>query len=434
MKRLILNMNKLRSIVGNELIYIGSDILIKAIAFVSMPFFLNAMSTEEFGEFNLYLTYSSIFVVFFGLNVSKSIVKYYIDYENSKRYLATAVWIMLIGSSIFSGLLFSVNYVHGLFEFESKILAIIVINTAVIGLIEIGLEVIRSERNAKLYGVSSLAQSLISTTLGLILVYNMKDNLAFWRLISVTSSGMIISGFLVTRLLIKEGIKGNVATAKYMLSYSIPLIPYTLSTTILAHVNKLFLSKVSMSELGIYSFASNLAMIVYIIAIALNRSLQPNLFEALRDGKHYRRHIKKNIIVYYVFYLTFIFGTDILIGIFGKEAYLGAVKVVPILILGYGYFFMYSLYINFMYYHKKNYAVSTFSLMSAGIAVLSNFLLIPRYGYFGAAIATTISYFSLFIFGSFNVSKKMGIFVFSWSEQLVIQMMLIIPVTIKIAI
>jgi O-antigen/teichoic acid export membrane protein len=427
-------MNKLRSIVGNELIYIGSDILIKAIAFVSMPFFLNAMSTEEFGEFNLYLTYSSIFVVFFGLNVSKSIVKYYIDYENSKRYLATAVWIMLIGSSIFSGLLFSVNYVHGLFEFESKILAIIVINTAVIGLIEIGLEVIRSERNAKLYGVSSLAQSLISTTLGLILVYNMKDNLAFWRLISVTSSGMIISGFLVTRLLIKEGIKGNVATAKYMLSYSIPLIPYTLSTTILAHVNKLFLSKVSMSELGIYSFASNLAMIVYIIAIALNRSLQPNLFEALRDGKHYRRHIKKNIIVYYVFYLTFIFGTDILIGIFGKEAYLGAVKVVPILILGYGYFFMYSLYINFMYYHKKNYAVSTFSLMSAGIAVLSNFLLIPRYGYFGAAIATTISYFSLFIFGSFNVSKKMGIFVFSWSEQLVIQMMLIIPVTIKIAI
>jgi len=434
MKKLILNMNRIRSIIGNELIYIGSDILIKAIAFISMPFFLNVMTTEEFGEFNLYITYSSIFVVFFGLNVSKSIVKYYIDYENSKRYLATAVWIMVIGSSIFSVLLFSINYIYGFFEFGSKILAIIFINTASTGLVGIGLEVIRSERNAKLYGISSLAQSLISTTLGLILVYQMNDNLAFWRLISVSASGMIIGGLLVIRLMVKEGIKGNIETAKYMLSYSIPLIPYTLSTTILAHVNKLFLSQVSLSELGIYSFASNLAMIVYIIAIALNRSLQPNLFEALRDSKHYRRHLKKNIIIYYFFYITFIFGTDILIWIFGNEAYYGAVKVIPILILGYGYFFIYSLYINFMYYHKKNYAVSMFSIMSAVIAVIANYLLIPRYGYFGAAIATTISYFSLFVFGSFNVSKKMNIFVFSWLEQIVIQVMLIVPVVLKIAI
>lgn len=434
MKKFILNMNRIRSIIGNELIYIGSDILIKAIAFISMPFFLNVMTTEEFGEFNLYITYSSIFVVFFGLNVSKAIVKYYIDYEDSKRYLATAVWIMVIGSSIFSVLLFSINYIFGFFEFGSKILSIIFINTAFTGLVGIGLEVIRSERNAKLYGISSLSKSIISTTLGLILIYQMKDNLAFWRLISVSASGMIIGGLLVIRLMVKEGIKGNVETAKYMLSYSIPLIPYTLSTTILAHVNKLFLSQVSLSELGIYSFASNLAMIVYIIAIALNRSLQPNLFEALRDSKNYRRHLKKNIIIYYFFYLTFIFGTDILIWIFGNEAYLGATKVIPILILGYGYFFIYSLYINFMYYYKKNYAVSMFSIMSAVIAVIANYLLIPRYGYFGAAIATTISYFSLFVFGSFNVSKKMNIFVFSWPEQIVIQVMLIVPVVLKIAI
>ena len=92
---------RLKNIIGNEFIYIGSDILIKAIAFISMPFFLNVMSTEEFGEFNVYLTYSSIFVVFFGFNVSKAIVKYYIDNENSKRYLATSIWIMIIGSLVF---------------------------------------------------------------------------------------------------------------------------------------------------------------------------------------------------------------------------------------------------------------------------------------------------------------------------------------------
>ena len=63
------------------------------------------MSTEEFGEFNVYLTYSSIFVVFFGFNVSKAIVKYYIDNENSKRYLATSMdndnWFISFSSLIY---------------------------------------------------------------------------------------------------------------------------------------------------------------------------------------------------------------------------------------------------------------------------------------------------------------------------------------------
>ena len=37
-----------------EMIYIISDILIKAIAFLTLPFFLSVMSTEDYGEFSLY--------------------------------------------------------------------------------------------------------------------------------------------------------------------------------------------------------------------------------------------------------------------------------------------------------------------------------------------------------------------------------------------
>lgn len=290
---------------------------------------------------------------FFGLNVSNAIVRYYIDRVENKKYIATAVWILTIGGSIFSSLILGLHYSFGFFEIRSKILVIVLINTVFSGFANIGLEVIRSEKNAILYWASSVLQSVLSTALRLVLVYTIGNNLAFWRLISVCVSGMIVGGLLTIRLMYRDGIKGNLETAKYLLSYSIPLIPYTLSTTILARVNKLFLAKISLSELGIFSFASNLAMIIYIIAIALNRSLQPNLFEALRDNKDYRRLLKKNIEIFYFFYLGFIFGTDILIWIFGNDAYLGASNVIPILALGYGYFFMYSLYINFMYYYKK---------------------------------------------------------------------------------
>ena len=135
---------------------------------------------------------------------------------------------------------------------------------------------------------------------------------------------------------------------------------------------------------------------------------------------------------FYFFYLSFIFGMDILVWIFGNTAYFGATKVIPILLLGYGYFFEYSLYVNFMYYYKKNYAVSVFSIISAVIIIIFNSLLIPRFGFYGAAISTAISYFSLFILGSIRVSKKMNIFVFKWTEQLIFQIMLIAPVLLKL--
>lgn len=432
MKNIGIYRKRLKSIACNELIYIGSDILIKAISFISMPFFLKVMTPEDFGEFNLYITYSSIFAIFFGLNVSNAIVRYYVYRVEDKKYLATAVWILIIGGLIFSSLILVLHYAFGFFEIGSKILVIVLINTVFSGLVNIGLEVIRSEKNSILYGSSSVLKSVLSTALGLVLVYTIGNNLAFWRLISVCVSGMIVGGLLTIRLMYRDGIKGNLETAKYLLSYSIPLIPYTLSTTILAQVNKLFLAKISLSELGIFSFASNLAMIIYIIAIALNRSLQPNLFEALRDNKNYRRQLKKNIGIFYCFYLGFIFGTDMLIWIFGNDAYLGATNVIPILVLGYGYFFMYSLYINFMYYYKRNASVSLFSMLSAGIAIITNVLLIEPYGYLGAAFATSISYFSLFILGLVNVTKKLKIEVFDKKEIIILQIMLLLPVIVKI--
>jgi O-antigen/teichoic acid export membrane protein len=315
---------------------------------------------------------------------------------------------------------------------ESKVVIIIIITTISNCLINVGLEVIRSEKNAKLYGFVSVFNSITSTLFGLILVYSMKNNLAFWRLTSVCSSSLLLGGFLATRLMYKDGVKYNLYTGKYLLSYSIPLIPYSLSTTILAQVNRLFLSRISLSDVGIYSFASNLAIIIYVITLALNRSLQPNLFESLHDNKHYRNYIKKNIIIFYLLYIGFIFGSDILIGIFGNANYLGATKVIPILTLGYGYFFLYSLYINFMYFYKKNFTISSFSIFSAGIVIIANVILIRPFGYIGAALATAVSYFSLFLCAFFYVTKRLSISVFNFRTIFLLQGMLILPVIIKL--
>jgi O-antigen/teichoic acid export membrane protein len=85
-----------------------------------------------------------------------------------------------------------------------------------------------------------------------------------------------------------------------------------------------------------------------------------------------------------------------------------------------------------MYYYKRNASVSLFSMLSAGIAIITNVLLIEPYGYLGAAFATSISYFSLFILGLVNVTKKLKIEVFDKKEIIILQIMLLLPVIVKI--
>lgn len=432
MKRLNKYLNLLQGIATNELIYIGSDILIKAIAFISMPFYLNVMTTEDFGRFSLYTTYISIFSVFFGLNVSNAIVRYYVERVEGKKYLATAIWIVIISCLVFSGLIMSTQYLSGFFLIEANALVVILITTTFSCLFSVCIEVIRSEKNALFYGLSNVLNCILTTSFGLLLVYLLKNDLAFWRLISICISSIALGGFLTIRLLYDEGIKGNLKTGKYLLSYSLPLIPYTLSTTILAQVDRLFLAQSSLSEVGIYSFASNLAMIILIISLALNRSLQPYLFEALRDHKDYKNHLKRNIGIFYFFYICFIFGTDILIWIFGNEEYLSAAKVIPILTLGYGYCFLYSNFSGFMYYYKKNMLMSVFSVISACVIICLNYILIPRFNYLGAAYSAMFSYVALFILGYWYVKRKLKIFVFNIKTIFLFQFCLICPVVIKI--
>lgn len=427
-------LNKFKSLLTNEFIYMGSDILIKAIAFLTLPLFVNVMSTAEFGEFSLYQSYISVFSIFFGLNIQQGIVRYYIDKENQNKYLTTAIWINIASGVVCAVFILLFQSQFHIFNIPIKALYVVLIASIFNGLSGIGLENIRANLNAKLYGFFGLLTSIISTVLGLFLVYTMTSELGYWRLISVMVSSVIVGIILIIGIIRRDGVTFKKDTARYLLAYSLPLIPYALSTTIIAQINRFFLADIGLDEVGIYSFASNIAMLVYIIAISLNRACQPYLFKALRDNKNYKNIMYKNIGLFYVIYIGFVLFNDILIVIFGNAQYASAAGVIPIIVLGYGFFFIYSLLVNFFYYYKKNFVLSVFSMISAGIIIIFNAILIPLYGYYGAAWATVISYFALFAFSYLYIRKYLKIQAFTLKEGVILQIMIIAPVIIKLAI
>lgn len=432
MKNTNIVLKRIKNIASNELMYMFSDILIKAIAFLTLPFFVNLMSTAEFGQFSLYQTYIGIFSIFFGFNIQQGIVRYYIDKGDKEKYLTTAIWINLASGIIFSTIIILIESKFQIFGLSNKAMYVISLGAIFNGVMHIGLESIRASLKAYLYATFSILSSLISTILGLFLVYFMSSDLGYWRLVSIVVSYVVVGIILTYGIVRKDGITFKKDTAKYLLSYSIPLIPYTLSTTVISQINRLFLANIGLSEVGIYSFAANLATIIYIISISLNRAFQPFLFVALRDNKDFKKRMYQNMGLFYVMYVGFIFLNHILIKIFGNAQYYSAIKVIPILTIGYGFHFVYSIYANFLYYLKRNIVLSFLAVLSAIITVILNMILIPIFGYMGAAFSMVGSYFMLLILAYIYIRRKTTVILFTIRELLTLIFMLIIPVIIKL--
>ena len=68
------------------------------------------------------------------------------------------------------------------------------------------------------------------------------------------------------------------------------------------------------------------------------------------------------------------------------------------------YVFVYQLYVNIEFYHKKTGLISLGTIMAAVVNIMLNLYGIPKYGYEFAAISTVISYGCLILFHCFIVN------------------------------
>ena len=72
-----------------------------------------------------------------------------------------------------------------------------------------------------------------------------------------------------------------------------------------------------------------------------------------------------------------------------------AIYVLPPVIVGYVLQFVYSIYVNAELYLKKQRRIAIGSVLIAGINILLNIALVPRFGYLAAAYTTLFSYVCL---------------------------------------
>jgi O-antigen/teichoic acid export membrane protein len=195
---------------------------------------------------------------------------------------------------------------------------------------------------------------------------------------------------------------------KYALTISFPLIWHTLANNLLSSSDRIMITKYcGASDTALYSVIYSCASVMSILWGSMNTAWSPWAYEKM-DLKEYE-DLKKASRPYIIFFmyatLMFLLIGPELILVMGGKAYIEAINVLPPVVVGFVFQFIYSLYVNIEFYHKKQKIIAFATIISAIVNLGLNAIFIPKFGFVAAACTTLVGYVVLFLIHFTNVRR-----------------------------
>jgi len=189
-------------------------------------------------------------------------------------------------------------------------------------------------------------------------------------------------------------------TIKSSLSFSIPFIPAVLSALLLGFSDR-FLIKYYYTnvEVANYTIAYTVGMIYSAFFLATNKMWQKYILERLRAKKiiEIKSAAKKYLLVVLLVGVIIFLLKTFLVKILSNSSYYVILDIIPTILLGMFFYFLYTVMSNIPFYHKNTYLMALPAFIAAGLNIILNIIFLPIYGYKIAAFTTLISYFIEFL-------------------------------------
>lgn len=396
-------MSDFKEIAKHSINYLFAQIATKALAFISIPVYTRLLTVEEFGIVNVFLSTIGISSCILTLNTEVAISRYYYDKKDEddfKEFIGANITIVCIIFIIMSlAVIISLPWISKILSFD-YLLTLSLIPVSLYNITNSIFQQIYSVllQSKKIALVSSI-QIYLAFILSVIIILLMDDNKYYGQVLGTIIAMIILWQYIIRQILpyCKFGkIKKHI---KYILSYSIPYLPYTLSGIIIAQLGRLITSQYSGFEAaGKYSFAANIGMIMIIVISVSHSAWNPYYFQYMNDKKY------KNIDTVY----TIIWGVTLLIGLIlilfgneighllGKQEYYSSLYLIPFFTIGYMFYQWAYVYMRNTGYAKKV-IWNAIAVVISGVSNIFLSITLVKYGDLGVALSFCLSYMILLI-------------------------------------
>jgi len=396
-----------KSLVKNSKNYLISELFNKGLIFLTIPIFTRLLTPSEYGLISVFTSLIGIFTVFVGMNFHGAINRRYFEESNEfKEFLGTNILFLVLVNLIILVLAFLFRVkLEEIFGIDKNLFYMALVISSFNFFIQIKYLYLQAEQRSKSYLLLSVIQNFSLILVSLLWMFMLKENKYLGRVYSQLLITSLISVYIIFNLIKSSKFKLKKEHIKYSLLYGIPLIPHALSGIILAQFDRIMLNKIIGGlDVGLYSFAYNVGMIMNVVVMSLNKAWVPVFFKGLKEQKYDKieKLSELNIKLIIFFSLFLIFFNREIIKIMANENYYGALKIVPIIIVSFVAVFLYTLYANYAFFRKKTGLISLFTIIAGLLNITLNYIYIPKYGYNAAAWTTLISYIALFVFHYLN--------------------------------
>lgn len=375
----------------------------KGISLLTVPIFTRMMSTEQYGEYSLYLSWLNIFEIFTTMRLYAGVYnKGLSKYADDKDGFALS---MQYTTSILTVIVFAIYMV-----FHQAINSLTDMSIFVMTLMFVELFFkppmqfwsVRQRYDFKYKNVvtATVLLAIANPLLGIILVSITEDK-SLARIISLVIVQVCFGAIFYIINLKKGGFAFKKTYMKFAVLFNVPLIPHYFSEFILNQSDRIMIQKiVGYSAAGIYSVAYSAGMVLQIISNSVNQALVPWLYHKLQDKSFFKIRKYINIIAATMLcpIILFIALAPELISILAGEEYAAATAVLVPVASSVYLMMLYTLFANVEFFYDRNKYTLIVTSVSALTNLVTNWIFINKYGMVAAGF-TTFGCYMLYALG-----------------------------------
>lgn len=395
----------------------------KVLQICMVPFFARVLSPANYGVLEMLMVATTIVNTTIALEIHQAISRFFpeLDDERRKQYMSTAILFSLAVYLIFFifAMFFWRNLNLILFDNMVNYHVYILMLVSVVSSYSFSFlnNQLRWLLMAKENVLCNIVNSFFTLTTSFFLVIILKTGIIGMII------GMIIGNFLAISMTAFYG-KKYISTSfsqeylKIMLKFSYPAAISSICIIFGSFIDRIFIKEyMTLSDLGIYSMGYKIAGIVSVIISGIQGSLMPLVYRAYRD-----ENTKRSMVVIFKWVIFLFLSLFLFVGIFSNNIvslflgsqFAGAGLIAPLMILAVT---MSNLYIFAPGIHiaKKTKIITAINIIVTLISICLNFMLIPRFGLEGAAVANVIRA-GIFCFLFFYISFKFYPLHYEWGR------------------
>lgn len=379
------------------------------ISFLLLPLYTALLSTEEYGEMDIYSSLAMIIIPFLTLQLEMGLFRFFITEksEKSKKQIITTsftciFFLLLIGSAIFGAAAYILQIKKAVFIFLYYIS--MTISTVL-------LQVCRAYGDNKAYGMASFLGSALTLCLKVVFITVFQ-----WRvegiLVSSVLAQLVCSVYMIVRTRVYKYFDPSFydkQTRKTLFKFSLPLVMDQVSSWGVNYSDRIIiLAAFGTGVNGIYSFANKFSDITCAFFNVFNVAWTENVVRGL-DNKDNEDYVNKMFLFIFNIYFAVITGIvnllPLIFPLLVNADYSEAYGHIPILLLGMFFSGMASTIGCVFISYGKTKEVAVTTVAAGACNVLVHLALLNAFGLYAASVSTLVSFGFLFIYRYVSVRK-----------------------------